>query len=100
MELPGVNTTQLFCFANDNSPKYPAFRASPLPQVFPVGLHDPLAREASGEAVVVRGAFDRRNENAAIAHLKQVTGRKRLLNMDFNHASATIAVPRGTIQSE
>jgi len=98
MELPGTDEGQLFCLANDNSAKYQAFRTSPLPQAFPVGFYDPLAQEAAGEAVVIRGAFDRRNDNAVMAYLNKLTGRVKLFNMDFNHTSASIAVPRDLTQ--
>jgi hypothetical protein len=98
MELPGTDETKLFCLANDHSAKYQTFRTSPLAQTFPVGFYDPAGAEAAGEAVVVRGAFDRRDANAVMAHLNQATGRRTLYNMDFNHASATIAVPRDLVR--
>ncbi|MFL6600171.1 MAG: hypothetical protein ACJ8R9_02475 [Steroidobacteraceae bacterium] len=93
MDLGG-GEVQIFCLANDQSAKYEAFRGSPLPQAFPVGFYDPAAKEAAGEAVVIRGAFDRRNANVVLAHLHQLTGRK-IFNMDLTHASATVAIPRG-----
>jgi hypothetical protein len=84
---------QLFCLANDHSAKYQAFRTSPLLLAFPDGFYDPVAREAAGDALIVRGAVDRRNEDAVNAHLYKLTGR-RVYNMDFTHTTATIAVPR------
>jgi hypothetical protein len=87
---------QLFCLCNNHSPNYQAFRVSPLAQAFPVGLYDPLQQEAAGEALVIRGTFDRRRADAVSAHLYQITGR-RIYNIDFNMTSATIAVPRGVL---
>lgn len=89
----GEGVVQLFVLANDHSAKYEAFRVSPLPEAFPVGFYDPVAQEAAGDAVVIRGAFDRRNASAVLAHIHQLTGR-RIYNIDFSHTSATIAVPR------
>ncbi len=89
----GAHESQLFCLCNDRSPNYEAFRVSPLPLAFPVGLYDPMAQEAAGDAVVIRGNFDRRKPDAVLSHLHQLTGRK-IYNMDFTHASATITAPR------
>lgn len=85
---------QLFCLCNDHSPGYEAFRQSPIAKAFPVGLYDPLQQEAAGEALVMRGTFDRRRADVVSAHLYQITGR-RIYSMDFSMASAIIAVSRG-----
>ena len=85
---------KLFCLANDHSAKYEAFRASPLAKAFPAGFYDPLAEEAAGDAIVIRGNIDRRQPHVVQAHLSQSTGRAKLYNTDFNIATATVAVPK------
>lgn len=89
---------QLFCLCNDHGPGYQTFRVSPLAQAFPVGLYDPLQQEAAGEALIIRGAFDRRRADVVSANLHQITGR-RVYSMDFSMTSDTIAVPRGVLSA-
>lgn len=89
---------ELFCLCNDHGQGYQTFRVSPLAQAFPVGLYDPLQQEAAGQALIIRGAFDRRRADVVSAHLHQITGRS-IYSMDFSLTSATIAVPRGVLST-
>ena len=82
---------KLFCYLNDQSPRFDAIRTSPLVNAFPERLYDPIVQEAAGEALIVRGDVNRGNAAAVLAHLHKLTGR-RLHHADFTHATAIVSV--------
>lgn len=91
--LNGDTVTMKLCL-NPYSPNWMALRDSPYAKQFKLGLIDPVAEEAAGEAYIADTDIPRSDEAAVLRYLEQKYGLKRAMNMDMNMASATIRVDR------
>jgi len=91
--LNGNTVTVKLCL-NPHSPRWETLRDSPFARNFKLGLIDPIAEEKAGEAYIVDGDVDRRDEHAVITFLETKYGLEHAMNMDMSMASAVIRVPR------
>ena len=92
--LAGHTITMKLCL-NPYSANWQSLKASPFATKFPTGLVDPYEEEKDGSAYVADGAIDRSDSAAVLRFLEQKYGQSRLMNMDMNMVSASVAVPRG-----
>lgn len=79
---------------NPYSSNWQALRDSPYAKQFKLGLIDPIAEEAAGEAYISDTDIPRNNEYAVLKYLEQKYGLTRAMNMDMNMASATVRIGR------
>jgi hypothetical protein len=79
---------------NDLSPRYDAFRNSPLAEAMAKGRIDPREKEKQGDAYYADGDVDPRNEGAVLQYLQQKYGKPRLMNIQMGYHAAAMAVPR------
>lgn len=91
--LNGNTATVKLCL-NPYSPRWEALRDSPFARCFNLGLIDPVAQERAGNAYIVDGDIDRRDERTVIAYLQSKYGLRHVMNIDMSMASATVVVPR------
>lgn len=91
--LNGDTVTMKLCL-NPYSSNWQALRDSPYAKQFKLGLIDPIAEEAAGEAYISDTDIPRSNEYAVLKYLEQKYGLTRAMNMDMNMASATVRVGR------
>jgi hypothetical protein len=63
-------------FLNPFSPRYEKLKLSRFAQVFQDGIHDPVEEACRGQALIVEGDVDRRNEQAVLAYLNERYGRR------------------------
>jgi len=90
--LVGDTLTMKLCL-NPHSKHWEQLRDSPYARHFKVGLIDPVADEAAGDAYIVDGDIDRSNEHEVLRYLEQKYELEHLQFMDFHMASAAIVVP-------
>jgi hypothetical protein len=89
----GDKVTMKLCL-NTYSPRYQALKLSPFAAQFPDGLIDPLADEYAGHAFIADTDIDRSDSGVILRCLQGKYGLTRVMNMDMNIATATVAVPR------
>src|SRR5665213_84669 len=87
--------TMFFCL-NPLSSDYQKLKASALARRFPNGLIDPISEEAAGEAYLVVGDVDRRDEAAVHGYLQSKYNLGHTQNMDFNLMSGTVLMRNHT----
>lgn len=90
--LNGDTVTMKLCL-NPHAEGWKALRDSPYARNFKLGLIDPVAEEAAGEAYIVDGDISRADEYAVIQFLEKKYGLTKVQNMDMNMASAVVRVP-------
>jgi hypothetical protein len=90
--LSGDTVTIKLCL-NPHANGWQALRASPYARNFKLGLIDPVAEEAEGEAYIVDGDISRADEYAVIQSLEKKYGLTKLQSMDMNMASAVVRIP-------
>lgn len=86
----GSTATLKLCL-NPYSPRCDGLRDSPFARKFVHGLVDPIAQESAGDAYIVDGDVDRRDERAILSYLEEKYELERAMNMDMNMAS--VAMP-------
>ncbi len=91
--LRGNELTLKLCL-NPYSSSWQQLRDSPFASNFKLGLVDPVAEEAAGEAYIADTDIPRADAGAVIRYLEEKYGLERAQNMDMNLASAVVAVPR------
>ena len=82
---------------NPYSPNWQALRDSPFARHLSEGLIDPVAEEASGTAFIADTNLDRSNPSVVLSYLQEKYKIPRLMNMDMNMVSASLALPRGVL---
>ena len=90
--LSGNTVTVKLCL-NPYSQAWEALRDSPYARNFKLGLIDPVAEEAAGEAYIADTDLPRSDEHAIIRFLEKKYGLKEVHKMDMNMASAVVRVP-------
>lgn len=90
--LNGDTVTMKLCL-NPHAEGWKSLRDSPYARNFKLGLIDPVAEEAAGEAYIVDGDISRADEYAVIQFLEKKYGLTKIQNMDMNMASAVVRVP-------
>jgi len=88
------NTVTIKLCLNPYSPNWQALRDSPYAKHFKLGLIDPVAEEAAGEAYIADTDIPRNDESAVLRYLEQKYGLKQVMNMDMNMTSAVVRVNR------
>ena len=91
--IHGSVVTVKLCL-NPHSASWQGLRDSPFAKNFKLGLVDPVAEEAAGDAYIVDTDLPRSDVAAIIRYLEEKYGLERAHNMDMNTASAVVAVPR------
>lgn len=91
--LHGSTVTVKLCL-NPYSERWERLRDSPFASHFKLGLIDPVAEEAVGEAYIADTDLPRSDLAAVIRYLEAKYGLEHAQNMDMNMASAVVAVPR------
>lgn len=89
----GNNVTVKLCL-NPYSASWQGLRDSPFAKNFKLGLIDPVAEEAAGDAYIVDTDLPRSNAAAIIRYLEEKYSLEQAHNMDMNMASAIVVVPR------
>jgi hypothetical protein len=77
---------------NPLSPRASNVRSSAFLRRFGKAVEDPDAREHEGEAFIVTGDLDRKNENALLAELQRKYSTKPLMTFDLGYHSAAVAI--------
>ena len=91
--LRGSEVTVKLCL-NPYSRRWEALRDLPFASKFKLGLINPVAEEAAGNAYIVDAGLPRSETGAIIRYIETKYGLKDADNMDMNLASAIVAVPR------
>lgn len=91
--LLGNTLTVKLCL-NPYSSGWQLLRDSPFAKKFKLGLVDPVAEEAAGEAYIADTELPRTDSWAIIHYLEKKYGLEQAQNMDMNIASAAVSVPR------
>ncbi|MES2721300.1 MAG: hypothetical protein V4624_10475 [Pseudomonadota bacterium] len=91
--LHGNTVTVKLCL-NPYSERWESLRDSPFASHFELGLIDPVAEEAAGEAYIADTDQPRSDLDAVIRYLEVKYGLEHAHNMDMNMASAVVAAPR------
>lgn len=79
---------------NNHSPKYQAFKESELLKAFGEGVIDPVELEKKGAAYIVDGNVNRSDKAEVLSFVQKKYGKPRLIDLNFTHYSASVAVPR------
>lgn len=87
------DTVMIKLCLNPHADSWKALRDSPYACNFKLGLIDPAAEEAAGEAYIVDGDISRADEYAVIQFLEKKYGLTRVQNMDMKMASAVVRAP-------
>ncbi|MBP7370729.1 MAG: hypothetical protein KA902_04750 [Arenimonas sp.] len=90
--INGQTVTIRLCL-NPYAKRWKALRDSPFANNLQSAPVDPIAEEASGEALLVDSDIDRNQHSAVLEFIRQKYNNERLFNMDMNMASAIVAVP-------
>lgn len=90
--LNGDSVTMKLCL-NPHSNGWQHLRASPFAEKFNLGLIDPVAEEASGQAYIADTDISRSDLDAVLRYLERKYGLKLAQNMDMNMASAVLTTP-------
>lgn len=77
---------------NPYAQDWQALRDSPFASNFRLGLIDPIAEEAAGQAYIADTDLVRTDNQAVIRYLEGKYGLKQAQNMDMNFASAAVQV--------
>lgn len=91
--LRGDEVTVKLCL-NPYSSSWQQLRDSPFARNFKLGLVDPVAEEAAGEAYIADTDVSRSDVGAVIRYLEEKYGLEHAQDMDMHLASATVVVPR------
>ena len=75
---------------NPLSPSYASIKAAGIAAAIGLGLEDPVAKEADGEAFVLDADFDRQDESALLAYLQKKYATAELMRFDMGYLSAAI----------
>jgi hypothetical protein len=79
---------------NPLSPRYMAFKASPLVKVFGNAVRDPMTDEKEGRAFIIDRDIDRNNQNSVLEFLQHKYSTKPLMNMDMGYSSVSVQVSK------
>lgn len=91
--LRGNEVTVKLCL-NPYSANWQGLRDSSFAENFKLGLVDPVAEEAAGEAYIADTDLPRSDTAAIIRYLEEKYGLENAQNMDMNLASVIISVPQ------
>ena len=89
----GNELTLKLCL-NPYSSNWRQLRDSPFARKFKLGLIDPVAEEAAGQAYIADADIPRSDAGAVIRYLEKKYGLERAQNIDMNLASAVVAMTR------
>ncbi|KPF41869.1 hypothetical protein IP87_19910 [beta proteobacterium AAP121] len=91
--LKGDQVTVKLCL-NPYAAGWEALRDSVFAANFKLGLIDPVAEEAAGDAYIADTDLDRANPHGIVRFLEQKYALEQAQNMDMHLASALVAMPR------
>jgi len=82
---------------NNHSPNYKSFKNSKLCASFGKAVVDPIEREDKGKAYIADSDISKVNKGAILKHIQDKYGRPKLMDLNFTHYSAAMAIPTNEI---